>query len=258
MNLAILFWFYKEPEVCENRLRILKKYNPDLKVFGLYGGNKDAVHEYQDRLAGYLNDFYVFTANSDEDWKWINGDLMILDWYEKRGKDLNWDSIVVIQWDMLVFNSFLNQFQGLKKDQIFLSGLRILDKEIENDWDWTRPDRKYRENYLNFLEYVKKNYNYNEQPLCCLFILQIFPKIFFDEYLTVKNKEVGMLEYKIPIYAKIFNIPFFEKDIGTMWSENKLKPLSAEGIEISEEYIKEQLGKKDGWRIFHPYFKIWK
>ena len=35
MNLAILFWFYKEPEVCENRLQLLKKYNPDLKILGL-------------------------------------------------------------------------------------------------------------------------------------------------------------------------------------------------------------------------------
>ena len=38
-RLAILFWFYKKPFVCRNHLLILKKYNPDLKIYGLYGGD---------------------------------------------------------------------------------------------------------------------------------------------------------------------------------------------------------------------------
>jgi hypothetical protein len=38
MNLAILFWFYKEPEICRNRLKLLKVKNPNTQIFGLYGG----------------------------------------------------------------------------------------------------------------------------------------------------------------------------------------------------------------------------
>jgi len=30
MKLAILFWFYKEQEICENRLKLLRKYNPEI------------------------------------------------------------------------------------------------------------------------------------------------------------------------------------------------------------------------------------
>ncbi|MBA4320186.1 MAG: hypothetical protein C0412_17445, partial [Flavobacterium sp.] len=207
----------------------------------------------------YLDDFYAFNLNKDSNWKWINGDLMILDWYDKRGRNLSWDSVVVVQWDMLIFDSLLNQFSKIKKDQIYLSGLRKLDAEIENKWDWTRPDKKERQNYLNFLEYVKINYGYVDQPsLCSLFIFQIFPRIFFKKYLRVKNKEVGMLEYKIPIYAKIFNISFFKKNIGVWWFSDEPKPLNARSKEISKDYIQQELAKKNGWRIFHPYYKIWK
>lgn len=257
MKSAILFWFYKELDVCENRLQLLKKYNPDLQIFGLYGGEISKADEYQNKLGKYLDDFYVFTSNTDEDWKWINGDLMVLDWYDKRGRDLNWDSIAVVQWDMLVFDSLLRQFIDMKKDEIFLSGLRTIDEELENKWHWVKFGGEYRKNYAEFLDYIKERYGYSNKPLASLFIFEIFPRMFLDKYLTVENKEVGMLEYKIPMYCQIFDISFYKKDIGIMWFSNEPKPLNAIPEEISERYIKEQLARKDGWRIFHPYYKNW-
>lgn len=258
VKLAVLFWFYREPDICENRLQLLKKHNSDLKIFGLYGGEISKTDEYKNKIGRYLDDFYVFTASPDEDWKWINGDLMILDWYDKRGRNLDWDSIAVVQWDMLVFDSLSRQFADMKKDEIFLSGVRAIDEELENKWSWIKFGGEDRGNYLNFLDYVKEKYNYNSKPLASLFIFQIFPRTFLDKYLTIENKGVGMLEYKTPIYSQIFNIPFYEKDIGVKWYSNEPKPLNAIPREISGIYIKEQLAKKDGWRMFHPYYKFWK
>lgn len=255
-NMAILFWFYKEVEICENRLLLLKKFNPNLKIFGLYGGDKNKAKEFKHQLAKYLDDFYL-SPFEDPNWKWINGDLMILDWYKNRGVSLNWNSLVIIQWDTLVFDSLLNQFSGIKENEIFLSGVRTINKEIEEKWDWVKYGSQERKNYLSFLSYVKENYNFNNLPLASLFILQVFPRIFFEEYMKVENKKVGMLEYKIPIYAKIFSIPFYEKDLGTLWFSRKMKPLNAEPKEIPESYIKDQLLKKNGWRIFHPFSEHW-
>lgn len=258
MNLAVLFWFYEKPKICKNRIELIKKYNPSLKIYGLFGGQVSEAKLYQKKLESYLNDFYAFDLDKDSDWKWVNGDLMILDWYDKRGRSLDWDSIAVIQWDMLIFDSLSKQFSKMKKDQIYLSGLRRIDKEVENRWDWVKPGGKEGQNYLKFLEYVKINYGYTDRlPLCSQFIFQIFPRIFFEKYLTVKDRKVGMLEYKIPIYAKIFGIDFFKKNIGTHWFGNKQEPLNAIPKEIPREYIDEQLKKKDGWRIFHPCYEVW-
>jgi len=256
-NLAILFWFYKKPAICKNRLEILRKHNPDMKIYGLFGGQQSEAKKFKQYLGEYLDDFYV-SPSKDSRWKWINGDLMILDWYKKRGKKMDWDSIAVVQWDALVFVSLRKYFGNIKKGQILLSGLKVLDKATEMRWHWTRPDKKERKNYLNFLEYIRKKYGYAGKPLSCLFIFQIFPRIFFEKYLMVKNRAVGMLEYKVPIYANIFKIKFFKKDIGVWWFQKKSKkPLNAETLEISKNYIESELKKKNGWRIFHPYFKKW-
>jgi hypothetical protein len=257
MDLAILFWFYKEPEICVNHLKLLKKSNPRSKVYGLYGGKSEEENKFKEILGKYLTDFYS-SPYEDEEWKWIHGDLVILDWYEKRGKNLTWDSVVIVQWDMLVFDSFKNQFPGIKKDEIFLSGLKLLDKETENRWDWTRPKYLFRKDYLNFLDYVKRHYGYHDKPLCCVFILEVFPRIFFAKYLSVKDKEIGMLEYKIPIYATIFSVPFYKRDLGVCWYEDiNTLPMNARPIEISLKYIRSQLKNRNGWRIFHPYLGKW-
>lgn len=261
MNLAAVFWFYKEPDICRNRLEILRKHNPDIKIYGLFGGNKNEENLYKEKIGDLLDDFYTSSyCDKDADYKWMHGDIMLLDWYEKHGKDLEWDSVIIIQWDILVFDLLKNQFPGLQKRQIFLSGLRELDPETENRWTWTTPKKEYRKNYLAFRDYVKKEYGYfPKRFLCCLYILEILPRDFFDSWSTVQDKFIGMLEYKIPTYADIFKIPFYKKDLGVWWWDRQGNlPMNARPIEITAAYIKLQLEKKNGYRIFHPYSEIWK
>jgi len=263
MKLAIIFWFYKEPEICLNRLKLIKKHNPNSKIFGLYGGDKKDVSKYKSKLGEYLDDFYITTLhNKSKEYKWIHGDLMILDWYQNRGINLEeWDSVAVVQWDALILGNIKKQLSGLKRGEIFISGTRILDNYIEGKWSWTKKGNKERKNYQKFREYVKKEYNYSNKLLCSLFIFQVFPKEFFDKWMTVENKEIGMLEYKIPTYAKIFGIPIYKHNLGVWWFNKKVKrgetPLNAREVEISQKLIKSELKKKDGFRIFHPYFKEW-
>ena len=87
MELCILFWFYKEVDVCENRLQLIKKYNPNAKIYGLYGGEEKNARHFKNKLKRYLDDFYV-SPLKDEDYKWINGDLMILRWFKEKGQFL--------------------------------------------------------------------------------------------------------------------------------------------------------------------------
>jgi hypothetical protein len=275
VKLAILFWFYKEPEICLNRLELLRKHNPDTPIYGLYGGDIEAASRFQYLLAPYLNDFYVFTANQDSYWKWIQGDLMITQWYRDRGKGLAWDTIVVIQWDMLVFGSIDQIFSMLKPDQLLLSGLRPI-REVEADWGWVTPkipDRRQR--YLEFLEHVRKTYNYQSDPLGCLFIVVCFPRVFLDQYSNVEQPELGFIEYRIPIYAQIFGTSFCENhpfqawwvDVDPIfWAKNPIKqamnslslrfnpiPLNPAKREISLIPIYRHLNTQTGARIFHPY-----
>jgi hypothetical protein len=278
MKLAILFWFYKEPEICQNRLELLRRYNPTTPIYGLYGGDLATIDGYQSALSPYLDDFYAFTEPKDSYWKWIQGDLMITQWFRDRGKDLEWDTIVIIQWDMLVFGAVEQLFSMLKPNQLLLSGLRPI-VEVEQEWQWTSPKiPDLRERYLEFCEYIHKTYDYKQNPMGCLFIVVGFPRTFLEPYARVAEPELGFLEYRIPMYAQIFGTPFCENhpfdawwvDVDpTFWAKNPLKrvyfslsrrlnpnPLNPAKREISLIPISRHLMIESGARIFHPYEQI--
>lgn len=262
MKLAIVFWFYKDIEVCRNRLELLQRYNPQLDIFALYGGRKSQAQMFRRSLGKYVKDFYVskFSEKAPA-WKWINGERMILDWYLSRGQYFRWDSVMVIQWDMPILGSIQKQFPRLKKSQIFLSGLRTLDTFIEKRWSWTKPGSHERKKYLAFKNYVRTKYGYIKKLWCSLFILQIFPRKFFKDWRTEKDTTLGMLEYTLPTFANIFQTPIYRKDLGVWWFDKRTgrreTPMNARGVQIRKKFIERELHKKNGYRIFHPYFSVW-
>jgi hypothetical protein len=246
-GLAILFWFYKEPAVCENRLDVLARHNGDLPVYGLYGGSGDEAAAFEARLGPRLADFYT-APPADSQWKWLNGDLMLLDWYERRGRALSWDQVAIVQWDMLVLGPLRDQFPGLRPAQMSLPHLRRLDASDEAAWYWASARR---DEYLRFRQHVRESRGYDRQPLGCGFMFAIIPRAFFEHYATVSGKEIGFLEYKLPTYAEIFGIPFYEKDFGVGTAMNAINQ------QIGRDFIRAELAKAGGWRLFHPHYEPW-
>ena len=269
MNRAILFWFYRDIDICKNRLRILKTYNPKTKIFGLYGGNINEFEKYKIKLNKYFNDLYCFQTSKTNQWKWRHGDLMINTWFKERGYLLNWESIVVVQWDMLIFGSIKNIFNNVKKDELLFSGLRPVN-EVESWWPWVKKGSNEREDYIKCINNIKLNTEKKVKALCCLFIVVIFTRSFLEKYAYIKDEEVGFLEYKIPTYANAWGYKFHNDSLNKPWwaadpktkSINKIeKTLIAIKQTVSLDVVKYHLSKNDGNRIFHPYFKkipLWK
>jgi hypothetical protein len=264
LDLAIIYWFYKEPEITKNHLEVIRRYNPNRKIFGLYGGDIKEASNYSAALENLLDDFWVYpeTYGSKKYDKWIHGDLMLLDWYEKRGQNLIWDSVAITQWDMLLLDDIMNITPDIQTNQVFFSGYRTLDQEIENRWSWTKPDGKFRKEYLDFCSYVENKFGYMERLKCCLYIYEVLTRPFFDGYLSLPEKGLGMLEYKDPTLACILGLDIYEQDIGVYWrsaGQSTLQsPLNAMSVPIKTSLIKEELLKPDGWRLFHPYEKLWR
>lgn len=266
LDLAILFWFYKDVDVCENRLQLLKKQNPDSKIFGLYGWPKSQENKFEVRLNKYLDNFYT-TPEKNSFKKWIHGDLYLLDRYQKIWKKLKWDSIFLAQRDILIFESIKNIFKGIKKDELFLPHYDLITKKVESERWWTSikchnktqdTDRikiHMRKNYLEFKQYIKKEYWFQSTLPRTIFMTAMLPRIFFEKYQTVKEIEIGFLEYKIPTYAKIFKIKIFKKDLWEKTNPIEKCPMNADAIEIKKKYIELELKKSKWRRIFHPYYK---
>lgn len=262
MRLAILFWFYKFPDICENRLKILRHYNPEIQIFGLYGGDPQLSNEFELRLKPYLNDFYTFAEDKSPHWKWYHGDRMITHWFTQHGHNLSWDTIFIAQWDMLVFANIETQLSCLRKGELLLSGLRPI-KEVDPWWWYIRPDSPERIEFESFIHYVKKEYNYQDEPLCSEFIVACLPRDFLFRYADIPNPELGFLEYKIPIYAQIFGIPLCIKHPHQPWwgddpSTRKAtlfaRALNSETHNIPLRVIDAHRIWPGGRRIFHPVF----
>ena len=75
MELAILFWCYKEAGMCANKVRLLRHYNPCTPIYVLFGGAPAEAQRFETELLPYINDFYVFPEEKSPQWKWKHGDM---------------------------------------------------------------------------------------------------------------------------------------------------------------------------------------
>jgi hypothetical protein len=264
-RLAILFWFYDRPEICLNRLGLLRALNPRTPIFGLYGGPPARAAEFSRVLAGGLDDFHAYAAERSSEWKWTNGDLMIAEWFRRRGTALDWDTIVIVQWDMLMLEPVDRLFARLRKDEIFLSSTRPVG-EIEHAWHWVKAsNRGLRQRYVEFLQHVGRLAAVPPTPLACLFVVVCLPRIFLERYASIADPELGFVEYRVPTYAALFGVPFSKALDFDAWLPGVAG--SAAGhrkyllpvrrlIPLPEIYL--QRCKRHGAAIFHPYDRVFR
>lgn len=265
MKLAILFWFYKNARVCRNRLQMLRRHNPDTAIYGLYGGDSTQVDHFKTELAPYLDDFFDFSAQKDAKWKWLYGDLLIAEWYRQRGQFFHWDTIIIVQWDMLIFGKMEKVFSELREGEILLSGLRPVE-EVRMWWKWTSENNPAEhERYNAFIEHVRKEFDFKQEPLCCQFIVACLPRDFLERYINITTPELGFIEYRLPVYAQIFGTPFCKSEKIKCWWGTDLsmqnvptheRVINAVGLQQPIKTIFAHLARPDGARIFHPFNHI--
>jgi hypothetical protein len=65
-ELAIHFRCYKETGLCANRLRLLLHYNPDSRIYVLFGAE---AQRFDTKFLPHINDFYVYPKKKSPQWK---------------------------------------------------------------------------------------------------------------------------------------------------------------------------------------------
>jgi len=260
MKPDVLFWFYKNFHVCEERLRRLRNFDEDIRVYALYGGPLSEAEKAESILGQWVDDFYVYHHDRGTRWKWKHGDQMIAAWYLERGYQLKWETMFIMQWDMLVLAPLQDLFSMLQPGQILLSGFRPL-KEIELWWPWANPENI---DLLGFKELLLSEFGYDGQLFACLFIVVCFPRIFVEKYIEAPHPEIGFLEYRIPTMAEVFGIdvcrnhpfnPWWAANPATRRAPRRQKILNAVGQEVLRSMVLKEISERDGNRLFHPFFK---
>lgn len=256
MKRVVLFRFHKNLAVCKNKLALIKKFNPDVPMYGLYGGPIDDPEGMQKGLKDELLDIYSF-ADKPDMWKWKNGDLATRLWHQHIGHRIEFDVLHSLEWDLLLWDSLDNVYKGIPPDTLGLTALVRLS-EVESEWSWTRQDKPVRQEWLNLLSYAQKAYGYKEQPFASLGPGTCFPRAFLDKYVATSDiPEYCHEELRLPLFAQIFGIPLTDTGFYKKWfSAPERKYFNCRGEEVLLSTIQGELEKPDGRRVFHPVREI--
>lgn len=258
MTPAVLFWFYRDFEICQERLRLLRSHDPAARVFSLYGGPLDRTHEARAAVGEFVDDFWAYPYVRQPAWKWRHGDQLIARWHAERGHALDWKTIFVMQWDTLVLAPLGTLFRSLREGEILLSGLTPMNR-VEAWWPWanTRLEELQR-----FKRLTRERFGDEAEILACLFIVACLPRVFLDRYVEIGHPAIGFLEYKVPTLARAFGVPactdhpfhpWWDCDPASRDAPPRDRVLNAVGLEPSHALVRDEMTRADGHRIFHPF-----
>jgi hypothetical protein len=246
---AILFWFYGHEAVCRNRLRLLRALNP-----GVYGGDAAAWPATLD-----LDDLWTFPDTRPAKWKWRKGDVLIASWHRDRGRHLTWDRVVIVQWDLLLLEPIGRAFPELGAEVVSMSGVRPV-AETEAWWPQVNGDK--RAEYDDLIALARSTYGFDGDPLCALFITQVFPRAFLDAYASAPEPELGFLEYRVPTLAAALGFEviadprhpvWWRADPATRRVAARDRVLNGVGHVTRTPTLARELLRAGGRRAFHPY-----
>lgn len=253
METIALFRFHKEPAICKNHLEIFRKFNPKTKIYGLYGGKKEDIDNFK-CLEEYFKNIYVIPVD-DPKWKWLHSDLAIRLWYRDVGKDIDFDSLAVIEWDMLVLDALENIYSHIPKETVGLTMPNLI-KEVEDKWYWTSTE-PHKSEWQELLKIAKEKYDYREEPYGCIAGGLYLPKQFLESFSKIDPPELTHDELRLPLFCQILGFKFMNTNLRTKWfNESEAKYFNANNEDIKISDIKSEFDKDNGRRIFHPIRKI--
>jgi len=252
MKRIILFRFHNHPTVCKNRIQLLRQFNPDIKIYGLYGGEENNFQKASVKLADVLENIYYIKGKSPL-WKWKNSDLAVTLWFKDYGKDIAFDVLHIIEWDMLTLDSINNIYKNVSEHDIGLSGLTALDGN-NTGWIWTSSD-EYKAEMDKLLLFLSKSFDYHDKPFRCITGGACLPREFIEKYSQIDIPELCNDEVRLPLFAQVFGFNLIDTDLYDRLDENKKRFFNLKKS-IETTAIINETNKPGGRRVFHPYYKV--
>lgn len=251
MKRIILYRYHNNIDFCKDRLEFINKLNPDVPIYGLFGGEEHDFRLFDSELNQFFQHNYCITGKSAQ-WKWQHSDLVYRLWFKDIGHTIDFDSVVVLEWDLILFESIEKTYGFVQRDQVGLTGLTPL-KKIEKKWFWTR-DPEQRENWLKLYEYVQSTFSYSAAPYASLCPGVILPKSFLKKYSQIDVPELCHDELRIPLFAQALGFDVVDLGFYKKWfSKSEWRYFNCNNWGIELKLIQNELAKKKGRRVFHPF-----
>src|SRR5437773_9964385 len=122
MKRLVLFRFHQNRVVCQNRLDLIKRYNPAVEIHGLYGGDESIYPSVRRAIGNEFSSLFCLRGKTAH-WKWLNGDLALREWYQAVGRRLAFDVLHLVEWDLVLLDSLDNIYGLVPADAAGITGL---------------------------------------------------------------------------------------------------------------------------------------
>lgn len=209
MKRIVLLRFHKNKELVQNRINIIKYFNPDIHIYGLYGGPIEEVETFKSYLKGLENLFVLNSLNAKQAWRF--SDYGILKWYESVGRNIEFDLVYTIEYDLVILDKLTNVYKYNEGEKhVYITNLLELDKVIpESNW-FQNPEFPVKECY-EFVDLMKSKYKLNnlynsKAPGATL------TREYLEGYSKLNIPLIGFDEIRLPAIAQILGIEI--KDTG--------------------------------------------
>jgi hypothetical protein len=255
MRRIVLFRFHQNQVVCRNRLDLLRQYNPGIPIYGLYGGDEAIFPKVARSIGPEFSHLYCLSGKSPV-WKWLNGDLAMREWHGAVGKEIEFDMLHLVEWDLLLLDSLDRIYSSVPRGGVGVTALIPL-RLIADDWGWTQTPQWVAQ-WEKLLAYSRARYGYAAEPQASLGPGLCLPKPFLDLYAACDVPPLCHDEVRLPLFAQSLDFKLYDTTFYRAWfNEQEETYFNCINKEIRPEVIHNELKEPMGRRAFHPYRQVY-
>lgn len=247
----VVFRFDRDPLVCRDRVADLRALNPGVPIHGLYGGERPAPAPARWAVRHLLGLDALYVSPHKGRWNWQHADLALLDWFRTVGRDLEFDVVHFIEWDMAIATPLAEAYRTVPDTAVGLTCPTPLD-DLIGRWEWV--DRDDGREWQGLVEHASACWGpLPDVPLACLGGGACFPRDFLEAYAAVEPSELGNDELRLPLAASCLGFEIADTGFYPRWFDSPdthLFNVGGQPIELAA--IRQQLADRAGRRVFHP------
>lgn len=253
----ILFRFHSNFDICEERIKIWKYFNPEIPIYCLYGGDLIDWKTVQKKLSKLPVEDIQISSNPDRYWKWLHPEQTLREWYQAHGNKIKFDLLFDEEWDILPTAPITDIYKNFPSSKaIALTGLGKFST-VKLRWRWVIGS-SHKKDFLKFEKYINEAFGIKEIKFASLGPGQIFTPKFLEAFSSLSLDEsiiepiVSEMIY--PISAQILNYKMIDTGLYPGWDnrEEAIKYFNCWYIPVDKGVIFNELKKAKGRRIFHP------
>jgi hypothetical protein len=244
MKHAILYVFYSSPQTCARRVRLMRSFSRDAAFYGICTDRPENQRKYQP-VFDELDDAWAFPYVNPK-WHWHNLDKVICTWFVKRGKDLHFDRLLVLDWDVLLLGPV-----STWTDSVHDKNARFIDVQANNEPESNHWTRSCNPEFLAFCSRFREMHGRAPVLHNAYLFAYALPRRALEDCAQEDLAYSGYCEYRLPtlLYHRGYQLENLPRP------ENWYPFSNVNGRSISRKLIRQQLAKADGGRLFHPVYE---